>query len=485
MQTHQSAESFYHLAHDSLQHRLCQGLACFAGRGDNSVRWKEAQQSEPRVYCLGKCYCGPASAEQENLPQISSRATQTVLLGRLLDGGASGLAAYRANGGYQALLASLKESPADIIQKISESGLRGRGGAGFPTGRKWQAVAQETAPRKYIVANADEGDPGSFSDRFLMELDPFRLIESMTIAARAVGASRGYIYLRKEYPQALAALQQAIAEAEAANLLGGEILGSAFEFKLEITLGQGSYVCGEETSMLNSIEGKRPEVRARPPQITAHGLFDAPTLVNNVETLCNVTWIIVHGAAAYQALGVNQSRGTKLISLSSSFHRPGLVEVDFGISLRQIVEDVGGGLKHGPLKTLMVGGPLAGLIPPSLLDTPLAYEEMQAIGAAVGHGGVIGFGADSSIAAIAEQVFRFGAYESCGKCTPCHLGSPIVARAFTAIVAGQSAELSHDDYNALIEALAQTSLCGHGRGLAEFAQSLQHHFHEELQACWQ
>lgn len=234
--------------------------------------------------------------------------------------------------------------------------------------------------------------------------------------------------------------------------------------------------------MLNAIEGRRAEVRLRPPQITEQGLFGAPTLVNNVETLCAVPWILEHGAAAYAALGHGRSRGTKLLSLNSLFRRPGLYEVEFGISLREIVETLGGGLRRGTLKGVMVGGPLAGLVPPHLLDTRLGYEEMQAIGAAVGHGGVIAFADDSRIVEIIAEVFRFGAYESCGKCTPCHLGSPQVAKMFASACAGEKLDAAH--YHALIEAMASTSLCGHGRGLAEFARSVQRHYAEELAPCW-
>lgn len=484
LRSHRHVDSFYHLIDETLEHRLCRGLACFAARGGNVWRWEQSRHVQPALHCLGKCYCGPAGTDDQTMPTIRSCASRTVLLGNMLDGGATTLATYRARGGYQALAKALQAAPASIVAQVDESGLRGRGGAGFPTGRKWQAVLHETAPRKYVVANADEGDAGAFSDRFLIELDPFRLIEAMTIAAHAVGASAGHIYLRKEYPAARAALDSALAEARTAGLLGPAILDGAFGFDLSIVLGQGSYVCGEETSMLNSIEGRRPEVRARPPQITSHGLFGAPTLVGNVETLCNVTWIVEHGAQAFQALGANRSRGTKLVSLGSVFRNPGLVEVDFGIPLRRLVDDIGGGLRSGPLKALMVGGPLAGLVPAALLDTTLGYEEMHAIGAAVGHGGIIGFGADTSISAIAEQVFRFGADESCGKCTPCHLGSPKLARAFEAVVAGQGAGLGYAEFHALIEVLAKTSLCGHGRGLAEFAHSVERHFHEELRACW-
>jgi formate dehydrogenase iron-sulfur subunit len=462
---------FYHLRGVSLAGRCCQGLACFAARRDAPDRWQVAHAG-PRVYCLGKCYRAPAEADHDARPAILSVARKPVLLGNVLAGGARELGHYLARGGGRALVHARAQAAGDIIRAIEISGLRGRGGAGFPTGRKWALVAAEAARPKYLVANADEGDPGAFSDRFLMEDDPFRLLEGMCIAAHAVGAARGYIYLRREYPHAAEVLARALDEARAAGWFTGG-------FDIELVVGQGSYVSGEETSMLNAIEGKRPEVRLRPPQITRQGLFGQPTLVNNVETLCAVPWIIEQGGAAYAQLGFSNSRGTKLLSLNSLFNRPGLYEVEFGIRLREIVDGLGGGLRRGALKALMIGGPLAGLLPPRLLDTRLGFEEMHAVGAAVGHGGVIAFTDDTPLASIVEQVFRFGAYESCGKCVPCHRGTPAIEHMFAA---GAACERSR--YAAIIHALAQTSLCAHGRGLAEFARSLELHFAGELAACF-
>jgi formate dehydrogenase iron-sulfur subunit len=404
---------------------------------------------------------------------MAVHARASVLLGNILQGGARDLATYTQRGGGRALVQARRWSPEKLIHEVESSGLRGRGGAGFPAGRKWALVASEMATPKYVVANADEGDPGAFSDRFLMEDDPFRLLEGMAIAAQAVGATQGYIYLRREYPQAAAVLTRALAEARAAGWF-------ADRFDIELVVGQGSYVSGEETSMLNAIEGRRPEVRLRPPQITQQGLYGRPTLVNNVETFCAIPWIIGHGGAAYAQLGFSHSRGTKLLSLNSLFRRPGLYEVEFGIPLHEIVEDIGGGLRRGALRALMAGGPLAGLLPPRLLDTRLGFEEMQAVGAAVGHGGIIAFADDTPLADIIEQVFRFGAYESCGKCVPCHRGTPVIGRMF----APAGAVRDRARYGAIIQALAQTSLCAHGRGLAEFARSLERHFPEELAACF-
>lgn len=478
-----SVQSFYHLPDVSLAGRHCQGLACFAARARDAKRWAQAIAETPRIDCLGKCYRSPAAADDDAAPHVESCARETVLLANVLAGGVRKWSQYRARGGGDALSRALSMPPEAIRAAIAQSGLRGRGGAGFPAGRKWDAVAHAPGTRRYVVVNADEGDPGSFSDRFLIEDDPFLLIEATVIAGYAVGASAGYVYLRAEYPLAQRRLQAALDAARAGGMLGDGIFGSAFAFDLQIAPGAGSYLCGEETAMLNAIEGHRPEARSRPPFIFERGLYAAPTLVNNVETLCAVPWILRHGAGAYRALGFANSRGTKLLSLHSLFARPGLYEVEFGMTLREIVEGLGGGIERGAMRGLMIGGPLAGLIPPSLFDTRFGYEELHAIDAAVGHGGVIAFATDTSIADIAREVFRFGASESCGKCTPCHLGSPVLQRGFEAAAAGRTPLVSHTDYVDLVAALEAASLCGHGRGLAEFARSLERHFAEELRAC--
>ncbi|WP_024301883.1 NADH-quinone oxidoreductase subunit F [Pseudogulbenkiania sp. MAI-1] len=471
---HLAAHTFYHLAETPLAGRCCRGLACFAARADAPAKWAAAA-AEPSVYCLGKCYAGPSDSDHDPRPHVAAHSRQTVLLDNLLAGGVHDLAGYEARGGGRARMHALAMAPRTLVRMVEESRLRGRGGAGFPAGRKWQAVAAATAPHKYLVVNADEGDPGAFSDRLLIEDDPFRLIEAMIIAAHAVGAGRGYIYLRKEYPLAAARLAQALDEARRAGWLGEG-------FDAELAIGAGSYLCGEETALLNALEGRRPEVRLRPPQITAQGLFGAPTLLHNVETLCALPWIVEHGAAAYAALGFSQSRGTKLLSLNSLFRWPGLYEVEFGLPLSEVVDTLGGGLRCGRLKGVMVGGPLAGIVPPPLLATPLGYEEMQAIGCAVGHGGVIAFTDDTPLIAIVAEVFRFGAWESCGKCTPCQRGTPELARMFASALAG--GRIDRARCQDLLEALGAASLCGHGRGLAEFAQAVATHFPEEWQACF-
>ncbi|MGC5887689.1 NADH-ubiquinone oxidoreductase-F iron-sulfur binding region domain-containing protein [Ralstonia pseudosolanacearum] len=473
VQRHAATRGFYHLEQCTISECACAGLACFAARGDRPERWQIAATQTPVLYCLGKCYDAPSDGAHDVRPHIGEDASHSVLLGNVLRGGVRDLPTYRSGGGGDALALARAMAPQALVNMAQESRLRGRGGAGFQAGFKWQAVANENAQTKYVVVNADEGDPGAFSDRFLLEDDPFRLIEGAAIAAHAVGARRGYIYLRKEYPVAAQVLLRALDEARAAGWLHPA-------FELELVVGQGAYICGEETSLLNALEGRRPEVRPRPPQITQQGLFGAPTLVHNVETLCAIPWIVTHGAAAYAALGFSQSRGTKLLSLNSLFRRPGLYEVEFGITLADVVDRLGQGLRRGGLKGLMVGGPLAGIVPPTLLDTRLGYEEMQAIDCAVGHGGVIAFADDTSIGRIVAEVLRFGARESCGKCTPCHLGTPILAA--MADAAANRVPVDGARFRRLVKALAETSLCGHGRGLAEFVQSVQRHYPLELKA---
>lgn len=498
MSNQPAVDSFYHLQHLRLHGRTlncrncsaggscgglaCSGLACFAARHDAPQRWQQAHGSAPALYCVGQCYQAPAACGDERPPAVAVQARQPVLLARIVNGPTRELAAYEAAGGGRALRQALALPPSAILQQLEASGLRGRGGAGFPAARKWAAVAAAGGTQKYVIANADEGDPGSFSDRILLEHDPFLLLEAMIVAGLTVGASKGYIYLRREYPAAQPIVNAALRQARDAGWLGNNVLGSGRAFELQLEVGHGSYICGEETALLNALEHKRPEVRLRPPQITEHGLFGRPTLVNNVETLCAVPWIVEHGGAAYAAMGTPASRGTKLLSLNSLFKWPGLYEVEFGISLRQIVDELGGGLRHGQLQGVMIGGPLAGIVPPALLDTPLDYEALHAIGCAVGHGGVIAFADDSPIAAIVAEVFRFGASESCGKCTPCHLGSPELAAMFEAALAGEPADRQR--WHELVGALANSSLCGHGRGLAEFAQAVERHYPEELAKCF-
>lgn len=438
--------------------------------------------SGTRVYCLGKCYASPSATETTDRPQVAVHAPRTVLLSRILAGGAPRLSDYLDSGGYQALRTALRTPPATVIHDVEVAGLRGRGGAGFPTGRKLAAVAAAPAPR-YVVVNADEGDPGAYIDRILLEDDPHAVLEGLLIAAHAVGAARGVVYLRREYPDALPVVRAAITDARAAGLLDGVGAGSpdGDGFDVEIVVGTGSYVCGEETALLNALEGRRPFTRSRPPYPSDAGVFGRPTLVQNVETLANLPWIVAHGGSAYSSMGVPQSSGTKLVSLNSLFVRPGLYEVEFGTPVRTIVEEFGGGLAAGTLRGLMIGGPLAGVLPVELLDTPFGFDELRALGCGVGHGGVMGFDEHTSILDLAHHVLSFGAYESCGRCTPCRLGARHLERMTDPddLVVGWDA----GTFEEITTALTATSLCGHGSGLGDFAASLLRYFGEELRAC--
>ena len=334
------------------------------------------------------------------------------------------LADYQAYSGFDGLRNAVAMSAADIVQTMIDSGLRGRGGAAFPAGIKWKTVAGAQATQKYIVCNADEGDSGTFSDRMTMEGDPFMLIEGMTIAALAVGATQGYIYVRSEYPHAIAALNSAIALAEEGGFLGANILGSGHAFYLHVREGAGSYVCGEETALLESIEGKRGIVRSKPPLPALSGLFGKPTVINNVVTLASVPIILARGAEFYRDYGVGRSRGTLPFQLAGNIKHGGLVETAFGLTLRELVMDYGGGSATGrPIKAVQVGGPLGAYLPESLWDVPLDYEAYSAMGAGIGHGGIVVHDDTADLSKLARYAMEFCALESCGKCTPCRIGS--------------------------------------------------------------
>ncbi|WP_017463866.1 formate dehydrogenase beta subunit [Dyella ginsengisoli] len=375
---------------------------------------------------------------------------------------------YRAHGGYRGLDNALAMQPADIVQAVTDSGLRGRGGAAFPTGIKWKTCHDASADQKYIVCNADEGDSGTFADRMLMEGDPFVLVEGMTIAGLAVGATQGYIYLRCEYPHARDALNAAIAAAEAAGYLGDDVRGSGKTFHLEVRMAAGAYICGEETSLLESLEGKRGMVRFKPPLPAIEGLFGKPTVINNVVTLCSVPGILDKGAAHYRDFGMGRSRGTLPFQLAGNLKHPGLVEKAFGVTLKELVEDFGGGTATGkPMKTVQLGGPLGAYIPPSRYDTPMDYEAFAAIGGMIGHGGLVAFDDSVDMAAMARYAMEFCAIESCGKCTPCRIGSTRGVEVIDRMRAGAE----RDRNEALLRDLCQTmlhgSLCALG-GMAPF-----------------
>jgi formate dehydrogenase iron-sulfur subunit len=331
---------------------------------------------------------------------------------------------YLAHGGYRGLARALDLPAEKIVDEVMTSGLRGRGGAGFPAGIKWRTTQQASAPRKYVVCNADEGDSGTFSDRMIMEGDPFVLIEGMTIAAVCAGAQQGYIYLRSEYPHAAMALNEALGAAYQRGYLGQKIAGSAHAFDLEVRMGAGAYVCGEETAMLESLEGKRGMVRFKPPVPAIAGLFGQPTIVNNVVSLSTVPIILERGGEFYKEYGMGRSRGTMPIQLAGNVKYPGLVEKAFGVTLRELIYDYGGGTFSGrPLRAVQVGGPLGAYFPPGMLDVPMDYEAMAAKKGIVGHGGIVVFDDTVNLARQARWAFEFCAIESCGKCTPCRIGS--------------------------------------------------------------
>ena len=333
------------------------------------------------------------------------------------------LADYEAHGGLSGLRAALAD-PAAIVQTVIDSGLRGRGGAGFPTGIKWQTVAGAEANRKYIVCNADEGDSGTFADRMVMEGDPFSLIEGMAIAGLGVGATQGYVYLRSEYPDAIATMTRAVEIARAAGVLGQSVLGSGHAFDMEIRVGAGAYVCGEETSLLNSLEGKRGLVRAKPPLPALGGLFGKPTVVNNVLSLATIPVIFEKGAEHYASFGLGRSRGTMPIQIAGNVQFGGLFETAFGLPLGELVNDVAGGTRSGrPVKAVQVGGPLGAYFAPHQFDTPFGYEEFDGAGGLIGHAGVVVFDDSADMAQMARFAFEFCQIESCGKCTPCRVGA--------------------------------------------------------------
>jgi formate dehydrogenase iron-sulfur subunit len=388
---------------------------------------------------------------------------------------------YIAHGGYRGLANALKMSGADIVTSVTESGLRGRGGAGFPTGIKWKTVLGAKADQKYIVCNADEGDSGTFADRMLMEGDPFLLIEGMTIAGIAVGATKGFVYIRSEYPHAFAQMQRAIDVAKAKGYLGDNVRVSGKAFHLELRLGAGAYICGEETSLLDSLEGKRGMVRAKPPLPALQGLFGKPTVVNNVLSFAAVPTVMDKGAEFYKNYGVGRSRGTMPLQLAGNIKYGGLVEKAFGITIRQAIEEFGGGTMTGrPIRSVQVGGPLGAYFPESLLDTPLDYEAMAAQKGMLGHGGIVVFDDSVDMAQQARFAFEFCAVESCGKCTPCRIGSTRGVEVIDRILAGQEKVKNFAVLDDLCTTLLDGSLCALG-GLTPFpVQSALKHFPEDF-----
>jgi formate dehydrogenase iron-sulfur subunit len=388
---------------------------------------------------------------------------------------------YRAHGGLRGLERAVAIPQQEVVADVLASGLRGRGGAGFPAGIKWRTVLEAEGDQKYICCNADEGDSGTFADRMLMEGDPFTLLEGMAIAGIATGATQGLIYVRSEYPDAIATLRTAIDIAHVDGWLGPDIMGSGRAFDIRVVEGAGSYVCGEETAMLESLEGKRGMVRPKPPIPALQGLFGKPTLVNNVLTLAAVPGIIADGAAAYQALGMDRSRGTQVFQLAGNIARGGIVEVAFGVTLGELVEGYGGGTRSGrPLRAVQVGGPLGAYLPADTLDVPMDYEALAAAGGLLGHGGIVVFDDSVDMAAQARFAMEFCAAESCGKCTPCRVGSTRGVEVIDKITAGVDRERNLVLLEDLCTTMTDGSLCAMG-GLTPLpVRSALSHFPEDF-----
>ena len=391
---------------------------------------------------------------------------------------------YVAVGGYHALATALRSmTPEDVIDEIDASGLRGRGGAGYPTARKWRLLHEaeaEPGAEKYVVANGDEGDPGAYMDRTIMDSDPHRVLEGMALAAYATGASKGYVYVRAEYPLAIERLERAIRAAKRAKLLGRSVLGFDFAFDIEIRVGAGAFVCGEETALMASIEGRRGLPELRPPYPTERGLWGQPTMINNVETLANVPAIIRDGATAFAAVGTAESRGTKVFALAGSLQNTGLIEVPMGISLREIVEEMGGGIPHGrDFKAAQTGGPSGGCIPERYLDTPVDYEHLQQLGSMMGSGGLVVMDDTVSMPEVARFYMEFCRDESCGKCAPCRVGTGKMYDFLDRICRGDGRPRDLWHLENLCKTVRATSLCGLGQSAPNPVFSTLDHFRDE------
>ena len=391
---------------------------------------------------------------------------------------------YIAFDGYEALAKCLTQlSPQKVIDEITKSGLRGRGGAGFPTGVKWSFAAKEVSDVKYVCCNADEGDPGAFMDRSVLEGDPHNIIESMAIAGYAIGANKGFIYVRAEYPIAVQRMDLAIKQAREYGFLGNNIFGTDFSFDLEIRLGAGAFVCGEETALIMSVEGKRGEPKPRPPFPAVKGLFGKPTVLNNVETFTNITWIMLNGADAFAAMGTEKSKGTKVFALGGNITNTGLVEVPMGITLREIVEEIGGGVPNGrAFKAAQTGGPSGGCIPASLFDIKIDYDSLMSVGSMMGSGGLIVMDEDNCMVDIAKFFLDFTVEESCGKCTPCRIGTKRMLDILEKICEGNGTMEDICALEELSDHIKENSLCGLGQTAPNPVRSTLEHFRAEYEA---
>lgn len=393
---------------------------------------------------------------------------------------------YIAVGGYRSLYKAIYElSPAEVVDEITRSGLRGRGGGGYPTGLKWATVAKMPGDQKYVICNGDEGDPGAFMDRSVLESDPHLVLEGMAIAGYAIGANHGFIYVRAEYPLAIQRLQKAIQQAKKYGLLGSQIFESPFDFKVDIRIGAGAFVCGEETALIQSIEGGRGNPRPRPPYPAQAGLWKCPTLINNVETFANISPIIREGADWYAGIGTEKSKGTKIFALTGKIRNNGLIEVPMGITLREIVEEMGGGVPDGSVKAVQTGGPSGGCIPSSLLDTPVDYDSLVAIGSMMGSGGMVVMGQDTNMVEVAQFYMEFCRGETCGKCIPCRTGTVQLYALLTKLLKRQATQADLDKLESLCHMVQDTSLCGLGISAPNPILSTLRYFNQEYQELLQ
>jgi NADH:ubiquinone oxidoreductase subunit F (NADH-binding)/NADH:ubiquinone oxidoreductase subunit E len=481
--------------------RVCTGTACFAATGDAHVdalraglgggglglgeRSADGAVSLAETVCLGFCHASPAIRDGDVI-DAGPGVVERVLAGAtrpapeppprsVLADGPQLLATGRDWEGLTHALATM--TPKELLAQVTEAEVRGRGGAGFPAGSKWTFARAAPGERKFIVANGDEGDPGSYIDKVLMEAYPHLLVEGMALAGYAVGADHGFVLTRSEYPRSKPALEAAVAQAHRDGHLGADIHGSGFGFDVTIVEGAGSYVVGEETALLACLQGLRGTVSARPPFPAQRGLHGLPTVVNNVETLCNIPLVARAGATAYAALSPGSpTTGSKLVCFNERFARPGVYEVAFGTPVRELCEDVAGGLVDGhAIKALQIGGPLGGILPAAQLDTPFDFEDLAAVGCMLGHGGIVGFDETTDMRALATHLLHFGAAESCGKCFPCRIG----LRRAHEMFAGD-ALVDRDKLEALLETLELGSLCAHGGAMPAPIRSLLAHFEQEL-----
>jgi bidirectional [NiFe] hydrogenase diaphorase subunit len=474
--------------------RVCTGTACFAATGDEHVdalraglglglgeRAADRSVSLAETVCLGFCHASPAVRDGDVI-DAGAGVVERVLAGAAR---AAVEPAWRSvleqpvlirPGDWSGLAAALEQPPEALLEQVKAAELRGRGGAGFPAGAKWAFARAAPGEQKYVVANGDEGDPGSYIDKQLMERNPDLLLEGMALAGYAVGASHGFVLVRSEYPRSTPILREAVERARAAGWLGDDVRGSGFAFDVTIVEGAGSYVVGEETALLACLQGLRGTVSARPPFPAQRGLHGLPTVVNNVETLCNVPYIALRGAEAYRALSPGATPGSKLVCFNERFARPGVYEVCFGTPLRELCDELAGGLVDGrTIKALQIGGPLGGILPAALLDTPFDFDALAAHGCMVGHGSILAFDDRTDMRAVARHLLHFGAAESCGKCFPCRIG---LQRAHAAFAREQPVDRVR--LEALLETLELGSLCAHGGGMPAPIRSLLAHFPDEL-----